>query len=115
MTQRELTCITCPVGCHITVTLSGKEVVSVEGNTCPRGKEYAVNECTNPMRTVTSTVACKDGRVLAVKTDRVIPKERMMDCMKMIDSAVVKPPVKIGDVVLSDVFGSNIVATENLE
>ena len=36
-TTRELTCIGCPLGCSITVTMNGTDVVSVTGNTCPRG------------------------------------------------------------------------------
>ena len=35
-TTRELTCIGCPLGCSITVTMNGTDVVSVTGNTCPR-------------------------------------------------------------------------------
>ena len=62
--KKELTCIACPLGCTITVTLDGKDVISVEGNTCPRGKEYAINECTAPVRTVTTTVKCEDGDVI---------------------------------------------------
>ena len=36
--QKQLTCIVCPKGCQLTVTLEGKEVVSVEGQTCKRGE-----------------------------------------------------------------------------
>lgn len=111
--ERKLTCIVCPLGCEITVKLCGKEVTDITGNTCPRGKEYAQNECTNPQRTVTSTVRCEDGSLVSVKTDRPIPKEKMAECMAFINSAVAKLPVSIGDVILSDVFGSNIVATQN--
>ena len=54
---RELTCIVCPLGCDLKVELDeNKRVLSVSGNTCPRGKVYAENECVNPRRTVTSTV-----------------------------------------------------------
>ena len=42
--KRELTCIACPLGCVITVALEGKTVVSVTGNTCARGREYAIND-----------------------------------------------------------------------
>ena len=35
---RELTCIVCPVGCSLKVELDNSEVVSVSGNTCPRGE-----------------------------------------------------------------------------
>ena len=111
--ERKLTCIVCPLGCQLTATLNGREVVKVEGNTCPRGAEYAKNECTNPQRTVTSTVRCENGGLVSVKTDRPIPKEKMTECMTLINKAVVKLPVAIGDVVLENVFGSNIVATQN--
>lgn len=50
---RELTCIVCPKGCQLKVTLDDdKKVVDVDGATCKRGVEHAHNECTNPMRTV---------------------------------------------------------------
>lgn len=111
--ERKLTCIVCPLGCQLTATLNGREVVKVEGNTCPRGAEYAKNECTNPQRTVTSTVRTEDGGLVSVKTDRPIPKEKMTECMALINKAVAKLPVSIGDVIVSDVFGSNIVATQN--
>jgi len=111
--ERKLTCIVCPLGCQLTVELSGREVVKVEGNTCPRGAEYARNECTNPQRTVTSTVRCENGGLVSVKTDRPIPKEKMAECMDLINSAVAKLPVAIGDVIVADVFGSNVVATQN--
>ena len=113
--KRELTCIVCPRGCQMTVELEGKSVLSVAGNFCPRGKTYAETECTHPTRTVTTTVKCADGSLLSVKTDRPIPKENMMDCMKIINATVVSLPVSVGDVILSDVFGAKIVATQNKE
>ena len=48
-----------------------------------------------------------------MKTDRPIPKEKMAECMAIINSAVAQCPIAIGDVIISDVFGSNIVATQN--
>ena len=50
---KELTCIGCPLGCAITVTLTDGTVSSVTGNTCPRGDAYARKEVTNPTRIVT--------------------------------------------------------------
>lgn len=111
--ERDLTCIVCPMGCRLTVTLDGKTVTEVKGNTCPRGKEYAQNECTNPVRTITSTMLCTNGAMIAVKTDRPIPKDKMFECMQIINSNVVKLPVKVGDILLENVFGSNIVASQN--
>ena len=47
METRELTCIGCPMGCALTVELNGSEVVSVTGQTCKRGEDYAKKEVTN--------------------------------------------------------------------
>lgn len=113
--KRNLTCIVCPMGCSIEVELDGKNVVSVTGNTCKRGEKYAKNECTNPQRTVTSTVKCKNGSVVPVKTDRTIPKEKMAECMAIINGASPDLPISVGDVIIEDVFGSNVVATANME
>ncbi len=109
--KRNLTCIVCPLGCTLEVELDGKEVVSVKGNTCLRGEVYAKNECTNPQRTVTSTVKCENGAVVPVKTDRPIPKDKIMECMQIINSHIAPLPISQGDVIIKDVFGSNIIAT----
>ena len=52
VTTRELTCIGCPMGCPLTVTMEAGEVISVTGNTCKRGDIYARKEVTNPTRIV---------------------------------------------------------------
>lgn len=57
----DLTCIRCPMGCAIHVEMENGQVVSVTGNTCPRGAEYAKSEATAPVRTVTSTVRALGG------------------------------------------------------
>lgn len=113
--EKKLTCIVCPLGCELTVSFDGNNVLSVEGNTCPKGKKYATDECTNPMRTVTSTVKCTDGSVVAVKTDSAIPKKKMSECMKIINKSVAHLPISVGDIIIKDVFGANIVATQNKE
>lgn len=114
MKNRELTCIICPRGCTLSVEIDdNNEVVNVTGNTCKRGEVYAKNECTNPQRTVTTTMRCTDGSVVAVKTDRTIPKDKVMECMQKINATTVTLPVKIGQIVIEDVFGSNIVVTAN--
>ena len=115
--KRELTCIVCPMGCQMTAELVEGKVVSVTGNTCPRGKQYAIDECTNPMRIVTSTVRTVSGGVVAVKTDRPIPKAKMRECMEEINRACVALPVRIGDVIIKNVVETDacVVATTNIE
>ena len=114
-TIRDLICIVCPKGCPMKVTLEGKEILNIEGFTCPRGKQYAIDECTSPMRTITSTARTSDGGVVAVKTDRTIPKELMFDCMKEINKTVASLPVQIGDILIENLLGTgaNVVITAN--
>lgn len=110
-----LTCIVCPMGCELNIELVDNKVTSVSGNTCKRGEEYAFDECTAPVRTVTSTVRCKNGIMLSVKTDRPIPKDKIFECMKIINSLHPVLPISVGDVIIENVFGSNIVSTQNLK
>lgn len=112
---RELTCIVCPIGCSLKVELDGEKIVSVSGNTCPRGAEYAKNECTNPVRTLTTTIICDDGMPLPVKTDRPIPKDKLFEAMEIVNKSIAHLPIGIGDVIIEGVFGSNIVAAADKE
>lgn len=112
---RELICIICPRGCSLKAELKNGKCVSVEGNTCKRGEEYARTECCNPKRTVTSTMRCTDGRLVSVKTSRPIAREKVFACMEVIGASVCSLPVHIGEVLVKDVFGCNIVATANVE
>lgn len=111
--KKELTCIVCPLGCALEISMNDGKIVDIKGNTCPRGKIYAESECTNPQRTVTSVVRCNDGSMLSVKTDRPIPKGKMFECMNIINNTIVSLPICIGDTVIENVFGCNIVATQN--
>ena len=71
MERKELICIGCPLGCNLTVEMDGGQVVSVNGNTCKRGDDYARKELTDPRRIVTSTVPVAGGNlpVVSVKTE----------------------------------------------
>lgn len=116
MEKRELICIGCPLGCPVTVELEDGEVKSVTGNTCPRGEAYAKKEVTNPTRIVTSTVRVEGGDkpFISVKTKDDIPKGSIFTCMEEINRAVVKAPVKIGDVIVENVAGTkvSVIATK---
>ena len=116
MTKREMVCVSCPIGCAITVELDdNNEVISVTGNTCPRGEKYAKQECTHPERMLTSTVKLEGGKmpVVPVKSASPLPKEMLFDAMKEINKITLKAPVKIGDVVIKDILstGVDIIAT----
>ena len=53
---------------------------------------------------------------MSVKTEREIPKDRIMDCMQALKNITVKAPVQIGDIVAQNVAGTGIdvVATVNV-
>ncbi len=117
METRNIICIGCPMGCHLTVAIDGGNI-KVSGNTCPVGDRYAKKEITDPRRVVTSTVKLIGGEFsrLPVKTETDIPKGKIFDCMREIESAEVKAPVKIGDVIIENCAdtGVNVIATRNI-
>ena len=112
--MKEFICIVCPRGCHLTVD----DNMNVTGNTCPRGKVYALNEITNPTRMITSTVAIESSELnrLPVMTSSPIPKGKILDVMEEINKVRIKAPVRINDVVIKNVLGldSDIIATRNI-
>ncbi len=114
--MKELICIVCPKGCHLTV--DEEHGCAVTGNGCPRGAEYGRRELTAPTRVVTSTVRCIGAAHprCPVKTDRPIPKALIFDAMAALDAVELHAPVHIGDLVLENVCGSgaNFVVTRNL-
>lgn len=116
MKEIYLTCIECPMGCRICVKIDQNNTVEVIGNTCPRGKLYAQNEIVCPMRVVTSTVMTDKNVPISVKTDNPVKKSEMFVVMKKINAVTVKTPIKIGDVIISNISdGANVVATMNMD
>ena len=108
--KTELICITCPMGCTLDVTHDGDAIVEVEGATCKRGENYAEEELTDPRRMVTTTVRVVGGLhpLLPVYTSAPIPKARIFDLLEDIRKAEVEAPVRVGDVVLENVVGTDV-------
>lgn len=113
-----LICISCPMGCRLTVDHTDKNNVIVTGNTCPRGAEYAKNEVTAPKRTVTASVRVVGGTIpkVSVKTSEPIPKHLIFDSLNLLKSVTLTAPVEIGDVVLKNACGCGVdfVATKKI-
>ena len=115
--KKELICISCPIGCTLTVEeIDGKIVVT--GNTCPNGEKYGIEEFTDPQRVLPSTVVIKGAltKRLPVKTADTIPKAKIFECMEAINQVSVTAPVKMGDVIIADVCGTgvDVVATKTM-
>ena len=113
--NKEFICIVCPKGCHISVDEDG----NITGYTCKRGLNYVSQELVDPRRVLTSTVLVKNGklRVCPVKSNIGVPKDKMFDIIDAIDSTSITAPVKIGDVVISNVLnlGIDVIATKNID
>jgi CxxC motif-containing protein len=86
--------------------------IKVSGNTCPRGVTYGVNEVTNPVRMLTTTVRLSGGGTVAVKTSAPVPKGELFDILRRIRPVSAARPVKIGDTLIKNVRqGVDIIAT----
>ena len=113
--MKEFVCIVCPRGCHLTID----DNLNVTGNSCPRGKQYAINEVTDPKRIVTSTVAIESKLVARcpVITETEVPKDKMFDVVTALNNIRLKAPIHCHDVVLENVcgLGVNIIATRTIE
>lgn len=118
MEKKELICIGCPMGCPLTISMAQDGcIVSVSGNTCPKGDSYARKEATNPTRIVTSTVRVEGGsrKLVSVKTKEDIPKEKIFACMEEINGIVAKAPVAAGEVLLENVAGTGVAVVATRE
>ncbi|TCL72333.1 CxxC motif-containing protein [Hydrogenispora ethanolica] len=111
----EMTCIVCPVGCRMTVKVTGT-AVEVTGNGCRRGLEYARQEAIAPQRVLTAVVAVAGAeQPLPVKTARPIPKEKLFAAMAEVKTLRPQPPIRIGQVLKEDLAGTGValVAAKN--
>ena len=113
--MKELTCIVCPRGCRLKVD----DQMEVTGNACPRGKIYALNELTNPTRTITSSIRVgnRPYTLVSVKTSCPIPKGKMFEAMKEIDKLSIEAPTEIGQIVKKNILGleADIIITKKID
>ena len=109
-------CIECPNGCQLTAIGSGFEMV-VEGNKCAKGREFAEMETKNTLRTLTTTVKTKFPGipVISVRTDGEIPKDKLMDAMRVLSDVVVEEELECGDVIVEDIVktGVSVIITSS--
>jgi CxxC motif-containing protein len=109
-TKREMVCIACPVGCHLTVSTTEDGTVMVEGNRCQRGVEYGREELLAPKRVVTATMAVSKGNSprVPVKTDAPLLKDLIPGLLDLVYKMEITAPVALGMVVLQDIGGTGV-------
>lgn len=113
--MKEMVCIVCPNGCALRV-FESEAGYAVEGAKCKRGEAFALGEMERPMRSLTTTVATvfKDMPRLSVKTSGDIPKEKLFEAMARINCVLVDHRARAGEVLLSGLFGAQLVATADM-
>lgn len=113
--KKKIICTVCPMGCHIHVEGEGDTICSITGNTCKRGETYAASEFSHPVRILTTTVRTDSKKIplVPVRSEKPVPKEKIMECMEVIRKKKVSSPVSPYDVIVEDICGTgiNIVAT----
>jgi len=125
--SEELICITCPIGCHLSIERLPEGKLAVSGNRCPRGIKYANEELLNPIRVVSATAAIDYSGIeheeslaeiarIPVRTDAAYPKEGVNEVLAAIYALKVKLPIKRGTILLADFKGSgvNVIAARSL-
>jgi len=115
--MKNLYCITCPIGCYLTVIGSGFDMV-IDGNKCEKGKEFAKHEMSNPSRTLTTTVRTKfpGVPVISVRTAGEIPRDKLMAAMRDLSEVMVETELGVGDTVLENVAktGVSVIITSSV-
>jgi len=119
MEQNKIICISCPIGCRMTIQSKDGKITSIIGNACPKGIKYAEGEFINPLRILPTTVKVIGGEfpLVSVKTKKAIPKRLLLKAMIEIAEIEVKAPIQIGQVIKDNLIGTGVslVATRNIK
>ena len=117
--ETKIICIMCPLACQVTLTIDDKgDIIGTANYLCKQGKKYAIAECKFPGRILTTIVLTEGSphKLLPVRTAKPVPKDRLMEVMYSLSQIRVKPPIKMGQVIASDInkTGVDVVATDEL-
>ncbi len=116
--KKTFTCILCPNSCILEAEAVSGEEPSVRGYSCARGRAYAIQEMTHPVRTFSSSVLVRHGisPLVSVRTDRPVPREKIMKIMEEIRVCTVDAPIRSGDILLRQPAETdcNIIATRDV-
>ena len=113
MKNMEFVCLQCPKVCVLGIELDEKqEIVSLQGEECKRGREFAEGEVKEPMRILTTTVsvssADKEHPLLPVKSASPIPKRVIREAMVKLADVKESVPVQIGGIVMENILGTGV-------
>ena len=106
----DIICILCPLGCNMSVQIEGEKVIDVQGNKCKKGAAHAEREIFAPVRVLTTTMRTDNAEtpLLPVRSNREIPRERLLECMRLISKHVVNGPITLGQAVMENILGLGV-------
>lgn len=105
-----MTCIQCPRGCHLEVTIEAGRVVSVTGNGCILGPTWAKKEVEDPVRVLTTSVRVLNGvdELVSVRTEAAIPRRLVAQALAVAKELRIEAPVDLGRVVAENLAGTGV-------
>ncbi len=114
---KNIICIECPKGCCLSVDMENRKVTNPFGKECPKGEKYAVSEIENPVRILTAAVMAEglDLKMVPVKTDRPVPKAKLIQAMDEIKKIRLTASVRAGDVIINNFLDldAKLIATRD--
>ena len=120
MAEPEIICIGCPLGCRVKLTVNKKgEITDINDYQCKVGKKYARQEFKAPVRILTATILTEESSeraLLPVRTNKPIHKEKLKEGMQLLPKIRVKPPIKMGEVIIPNILntGADLVSSDEL-
>jgi CxxC motif-containing protein len=100
------------------VDVEGQEVTDVQGHRCKKGVKHAEKEVFFPGRILTTTIGTHIQGVplLPVRSNKEIPKERLMEVVRTISNHSVSEPVEMGQTVIENILdlGVDIIACRTI-
>lgn len=99
-------CIRCPKGCPL------------DSPQCKLGEAFALQERTNPVRSVTSTVKTvfPDFKRVPVRTASPVPRGKVFEVCKLLHGVTLDKRLSIGEIVLENVLelGVDVIVTADM-
>ena len=117
--KSEIICTLCPLGCRVELTSdSDGNIISVTGNNCKLGGKYVIDEYKFPARILTATAITQSSKrkLLPIRSNKPIAKGKLLECMYYLPQVRIKPPVKMGQVVVANIAntGADLIATDDM-
>ena len=108
--KKTIICTVCPNGCEVVAGYTSRDDVKLSGNRCRRGIEYCINECFDPKRTFTSSVAITGAarRRMPVRTTAPISKDLLFACAEELKKIALEAPVVCGQTVAANILGTGV-------